>query len=629
MNKHDILQILTITIILTSITSEAIVAQSNNKTPTHNNPSQNYSIYSRQDTTPHHRHPSKIELYPNQNMTIMNGGNDETTNRDTENSLMNSTWPMYCHDLHHTSQSPYNTSQNPPQTMQWIFTNDNLNCPYGSQVIDNQGTIYLADASLFAIYPNGTLKWQYRINGGWSQTTPIIDTNGTIYTASAYKSPNYIYAVNPDGTTKWLYPIYGEIHSSFAMGTDGTLYFGCGSSIIALNTNGTLRWNYPTGSYVYSSPAIGDDGTIYCGSIDTYLYALYPNNGTLKWRFKTGDWIRVSPCIDTEGTIYCVSMDGYLYSLRPNGTMKWRTDVGAGNDPTIGPDGTIYAGWDHLYAINPTEGSVKWVIDAGGQIEGGTPCISHDGIIYYGTWNSGNIYAISPNGTKLWQAHVGDCEAALSIGSNGTVYISANDGLFHGYLYAFGRGPLRAEANGPYDNYRHHPITFQATPFGGTPPYTYLWHFGDARTSTQQSPTHRYFFPGTYHATLTITDSTGNTSTDNTTVTVYYPPPWIIVLKPRRAIYENNRYIFPYFHPVIYGPITIRAIVIEPAFFGIVRIDHVVFCIRGDIVQTFTHPPYQWTWTPIYNDINSEIEIYAYDTAGHYSLKTIQVETHV
>ncbi|MBE3141035.1 MAG: PQQ-like beta-propeller repeat protein, partial [Thermoplasmata archaeon] len=257
---------------------------------------------------------------------------------------MNSSWPMYCHDTHHTGRSPYSTADNPPGHMKWRFENDKIGCLYGSSAIDSNGIIYFGGVDFFALYPNGTLKWQYPIEG-WSESCPAIDDNGTIYVATAYGDPNYIYAIYPNGTLKWRYWIGGatNILSSPVIGLDGTIFFGCGQSIVALYSNGTLRWQHSTNHLVYSSPAIGDDGTVYCGCHDTYLYALYPNNGTVKWMFKTGDWIRVSPCIADDSTIYCVSLDSYLYAINPNGTMNWKTNVGAGTSPTIGQDGTIYA----------------------------------------------------------------------------------------------------------------------------------------------------------------------------------------------------------------------------------------------------------------------------------------------
>lgn len=64
-------------------------------------------------------------------------------------------------------------------------------------------------------------------------------------------------------------------------------------------------------------------------------------------------------------------------------------------------------------------------------------------------------------------------------------------------------------------------IVFTAHPSGGTPPYTYLWSFGDVSANESgQTVTHAYHDPGTYTATVTITDVTGASRTSTVTVTV-------------------------------------------------------------------------------------------------------------
>lgn len=47
---------------------------------------------------------------------------------------------------------------------------------------------------------------------------------------------------------------------------------------------------------------------------------------------------------------------------------------------------------------------------------------------------------------------------------------------------------------------------------------SWLWNFGDGQTSTQQNPTYTYQAPGTYRATLTVTDDTGLPNTAQVTV---------------------------------------------------------------------------------------------------------------
>jgi aryl-phospho-beta-D-glucosidase BglC (GH1 family) len=66
-------------------------------------------------------------------------------------------------------------------------------------------------------------------------------------------------------------------------------------------------------------------------------------------------------------------------------------------------------------------------------------------------------------------------------------------------------------------------VTFSATASGGTPPYTYSWNLGDGATGSGQTTIHTYASAGTYNATLTITDSSGNTTSLSQTFNVAQP----------------------------------------------------------------------------------------------------------
>jgi outer membrane protein assembly factor BamB len=389
---------------------------------------------------------------------------------------MNSAWPMYCHDVRHTGRSPYSTA-NTSGIEKWRFDVEEW-CT-GSPVIDENGIIYIGASDLFAVYPNGTLKWMYDTEGGPSVSAPAIDENGILYVGVLYRGRFFAIDSN-NGKVIWNFWGVGSVWSSPAIGDDGTIYFGSEhlnpeiGIIYALYPNGTLKWKYKANHVILSSPAIGDDGTIYCGSHDTYLYALNPNNGSLKWRYKTGHWIRTSPCIGDDGTIYVVSLDDHLHAVYPNGTMKWKTNVNAGTSPTIGQDGTIYCGYNKLHAINPTDGSKKWSFDLGNHryIRGATPCNSIDGTIYFGTENynseDGEIIAVNPDGTLRWRKMISDLWAmsAPAIGEDGTVYIGSCDAGHNnewGYLYAFGYpgpNPLKPIINGPASGKPNTPLSY-------------------------------------------------------------------------------------------------------------------------------------------------------------------------
>jgi hypothetical protein len=77
--------------------------------------------------------------------------------------------------------------------------------------------------------------------------------------------------------------------------------------------------------------------------------------------------------------------------------------------------------------------------------------------------------------------------------------------------------PLRAQLNLDSTDI---PFTyrFEADGHGGTPPYTYHWDFGDGQEANVQNTRHTYENPGNYTATLTVTDATGQTASDNTEV---------------------------------------------------------------------------------------------------------------
>ena len=441
-------------------------------------------------------------------------------------NLINSSWPMYCHDTRHTGQSTHSTSDNPGDTIWRLKCNDYIQ---GSAVIDEEGNIYFGtyNGDLYSLTPNGSIRWKYHLGDYFIDTSPVISINNTLYIGTSFGAGGYnrLFAFQLNGSMKWKYPC-SEIYSSPAIGPDGTIYFGASNEYIhALYPNGTLKWRYKTNNVVYSSPAIGDDGTIYCGSHDSKLYALNPN-GTLKWLFDTGNWIRVSPCIGDDGTIYCVSLDNYLYAINPNGTMKWKTNVGAGTSPTIGLDGTIYCGYDKLKALNP-DGTLKWQLELGEDrtIRGGTPCHSAEGIIYFGTtiypyWG-GEIVAVNPDGTERWRKMIANdwVEFAPIIAEDGSVYIgssSVENGDSYGNLYAFNRADLESQPGPPLYGIINQPISFNGNGRGGYPPYTYEWDLGDGNVTNGQNITHTYSKSGNYTVTLKIIDSHGNFSTNAT-----------------------------------------------------------------------------------------------------------------
>jgi outer membrane protein assembly factor BamB len=338
-------------------------------------------------------------------------------------------------------------------TLKWRYHTSDFREIKSSPAIGSDGTIYFGSLNdtLYALNPDGTLKWNYSTNGD-IYSSPAIGSDGTVYFGSY---DNYLYALNPDGTLKWRYHAGTSVHSSPAIGSDGTIYFGQmwgeyhHGEFNALNLDGTLKWSYPTECDIYSSPAIGQDGTIYFGTFswenETYLYAFNPD-GTIKWRYPTSN-TRSSPAIGSDGTIY---LDGY--TLNPDGTLRWFSPAPLGS-PVIGSDGTIYGTDVGFFAINP-DGTVKWeYMDEYGRGASCTPSIGTDGTIYFGSGvgRGFGLCALNPDCTVKWKYYIGQysIQSPPAIDSDGTIYFGCSDGYFYAVQ---GSGQL---ANTPWPKFRH------------------------------------------------------------------------------------------------------------------------------------------------------------------------------
>jgi len=371
------------------------------------------------------------------------------------NNFIDHIWPTQGYNRKHVGRSPYSTEDN-LGIEKWRFPAKDW-CD-GSPIIDRNGTIYFgsveSDDHLYAIYPNGTLKWKFEAESGIGDfgSSPAIADDGAVYIGTTFGS--YIHAVNPNGTGKWKRKV-PEIDTSITIDSDGIIYYGHHEGVDARYPNGTLKWRFQPNDFVQSTPAIDDNGIIYFGSHDSYIYAIYPN-GTMKWKFDTDSWVHGSPSIGTDGTVYCGSDDAYLYAINPdNGSMIWKCKLSSGMraSPSIDKDGNLYCGVskNEIYSIYPN-GTIRWnfTIDKYDGVWGSTCAISDDGTLYVGTHINigssigGEILALNFDGSLKWRKKICDglIRSSPAISDNGNVFIcSSQSGKgpdAWGYLHCFG-----------------------------------------------------------------------------------------------------------------------------------------------------------------------------------------------
>ncbi len=221
--------------------------------------------------------------------------------------------------------------------------------------IGPDGTLYTGGDGIYAINPDGTLRWRFA-TGAHVSSTPALMADGTVVAGC---QDNLVYAVGPDGGKRWDFRAGDDIESSPMVAEDGTIYVGSDDGkLYALNPDGSLRWAFTARDDIRASPALGENGLILVGSFDGLFYAIKPD-GTLAWTFRTGDRILSSALVDAAGAILFGSQDDRLYALESDGRPRWSVALGGDVDssPVLGPDGTIYVGADDrkLYALAPTE----------------------------------------------------------------------------------------------------------------------------------------------------------------------------------------------------------------------------------------------------------------------------------
>lgn len=279
----------------------------------------------------------------------------------------------------------------------------------GGTTPEAKGTFYALRTPASGTEPQ--VLWTVDLGPGRMTSSPTLGPDGTLYTISAV---GRLFAINPNGTVKWTVQTGPAVISSPAIGQDGTLYVASLDGKLyavtppASGGEGRIRWAFdfgehpgqlphvtatppPNGANAIgsgASPTVGPDGTVYCGANNSNFYAL-ASDGKLKWMFEAereiaGIWSCAALSADGN-TLYFGANKGGIYALnRANGTLRWQYKLHGSvfNAPALDRNGTLYSGSTagHLLAINSANGQTIFDFDAGAPVWT-TPAVRPDGTL--------------------------------------------------------------------------------------------------------------------------------------------------------------------------------------------------------------------------------------------------------
>ena len=338
----------------------------------------------------------------------------------------------------------------------WVFPENIGGTCSGSATagcaVANDGTVYLntVNSAMYAVNPDGTLKWTFQPQTPWICQCPCIDLEGYVYVTMGSSSADYLYKVNPEtGGQVWSCylgnsPCYP---GSPAVGADGGVYCFTGSILSSarlhrVEPDGTYGWYITLYSFAYSYSwpmgvaTLPNGNVVASGGSTGEIFCLEPD-GDIAWEYQSTSWTLLSLSVGPEGNVYFTTWysPGTLWALDSDGDFLWSADSGYFQwaSPAVDPNtGNIFVGHrtGHFRCFEP-DGDVVWDHDFAGSNIDGSAAIDANGDVYVAVGNQpGNPYRglvkmDGETGDVIWQADdIGYMiTTSPSIGADGTIYL--------------------------------------------------------------------------------------------------------------------------------------------------------------------------------------------------------------
>jgi outer membrane protein assembly factor BamB len=265
--------------------------------------------------------------------------------------------------------------------LKWIFNATGTG--FGNVSVGPDGTIYTGStSSIFALRPNGTLRWKFDQNpGAFILLGPNVGPDGNIYAVGTQGMG--VFSLTPQGTLRWAIPenydrpivILQEI--VFAPASQSRLYFHANDHLRGIGLDGTPLFNYVDGLPQDDHQlAVAPDGSLYSNLFSArgpgLMMGKFDDDGNLLWhifdQFSNSTNALSAPDVGSDGVIYDGRNLSELYAIKPDGTVKWQYT-------------------DSLYLLSPIVSPLNDLIFVGGFVNG----------------QPGFLEAVSTKGRLLWK----------------------------------------------------------------------------------------------------------------------------------------------------------------------------------------------------------------------------------
>nr|AWJ66355.1 cell surface protein [uncultured bacterium] len=316
------------------------------------------------------------------------------------------------------------TKAQEPGDILWSTTlEQTVSATHSRPALGPDGTLYVMVKDLFAIAPDGALRWRAPLQS-LSVSTVGVSADGQVHISADFGPQKVVIAYNPDGVEQWRTTVDATTSAFYgpSVGPGGDLFAVVGSQggalgAFALASTGALRWN---------ASGFTDEGTnvksrdVPLGS-DRFFVSergvpCSPTGwGTAALSF-AGDllWcvpglVQLRPDVGPGDVVYGIGFN-VLTKFSSDGDVLWRfpfpPPVEPLEAPTVGPDGTIYVPeGNELWAFEP-DGSVRYHIESGLGSAFGRVSVSPDGqvLLYPVGGSTRELIALdTASGSVLWR----------------------------------------------------------------------------------------------------------------------------------------------------------------------------------------------------------------------------------